>query len=622
MGLDPGYLLLILAFFASLYSTYAFLLAVRSRGKKAAITARKGEQATYLYSLIIVVAYLLLTYYFLVRDFDVQYVYYYSDSHLNLAYTISAVWAGREGSLLLWAFFLSILNVVFLRVEKKDALSALALSISSATVSFFVLVMLTFSNPFQRFGVNPGEGYGLNPLLRTPEMALHPPTVFLGYAAATIPFALAIGSIYLKQDGWHLRARLWALVSWIFLSVGIFLGAWWAYKTLGWGGFWAWDPVENASLLPWLTITALLHGIMRNRSFKSWNYWLAYVSFALVIFATFITRSGIIESVHAFGENPEGWLYLILIAIAGMLSAYLFSARKDVFHSEQYSTFSRDFAIFLNMLILILSTATVLIGTVAPTLVSGISVGREYYDRVETPLAILLTVLLGACISIGWRADRENTLRLLRISVPAGAIMFALTQILAGMFYVSLAAGIGVFSLTNHLMTFRPSDLRNARKAGGYIVHIGIILIAIGVAGAWMYDEVHQNVRVGIKDKTKIDTRFGDITLEITDARQIDHHDRSEVVITLNVYENGVLKGTVTPTITQYNLLRQDRVIYSVSILSDPFKDIYIAIGSISMDSAFFEVHVVPLVSLVWLGSILVIAGGVVSAVMNPPRKE
>ncbi|AKG90752.1 c-type cytochrome biogenesis protein CcmF [Geoglobus ahangari] len=617
--MDIGYLLAVLAFVASVYSAYSFYGSITSKGKRARRLALNGERTVYAYTVLVALAYLLLTYYFIVRDFNVKYVYSYSDTHLNLAYTISAVWAGREGSLLLWILFLSILNVLFLKVEKKDRLSAMTLAISSGVASFFLLVLLTFSNPFYRWEYFPHEGYGLNPLLRTPEMALHPPTVFLGYAGATLPFALAIASAYLKSEGWHLRARLWALISWLFLTIGIFLGAWWAYKTLGWGGFWAWDPVENASLLPWLTVTGLLHGIMRQRQFSRWNYWLAYVSFALVVLATFITRSGVIESVHAFGENPEGWLYLILIAAAGLLALYVYSKRKDFFSEEGYELLSRDFAVFLNILLLILSTVTVLIGTLTPSVFEGVSIDRAYYDRVETPLAAILTLLLGICISLGWVYSPERTKRILIVATPVGLASLAATYLVLGMPLVALAAGIAAFSITSHLMTFKPADARNPRKLGGYLVHIGVLLISVGVAGSWMYDEVYQNVHLGIHDESAVihSKHFGDIRLELVSLDQVSTPESVDIVARIDIYENGVYKGTVTPTTKFYNLMREDRVVNGVDILSTPFKDYYVAMSGFSQNQIFLEVHLIPLIFLVWIGSAMMIVGGFVSAAVR-----
>mgnify|MGYP000026505872 FL=1 len=618
--MDPGYILIVISFLLAVFSSYSFFIGVMAKGKKALKHLQNGERTLYLYTAVIFLSYFLLTYYFLIRDFDVKYVYSYSDTHLSLLYTISAVWAGREGSLLLWAMFVSGLNVILINVEKKDRIAAMSLGISGVVVAFFLFIMLVISNPFERWGVGQPipEGYGLNPLLRTPEMALHPPTVFLGYAAATIPFAIAVSSAYFGEENWHLRLRKWAVLSWLFLTVGIFLGGWWAYRTLGWGGFWAWDPVENASLLPWLTVTALLHGIMRNRNFRAWNFWLSVVSFALVIIATFITRSGIIESVHAFGENPEGWFYLILILAAVVLSAHVFFRNREFFKEERFRTASREFTIFLNLVILILATATVMLGTLAPAIVENLSVGREYYDRVETPLAMILIVLLGVCIAVGWVYSRERLRRILLISIPAGVVSAILTHFLSGMVYVSAAAGMGIFTLISHFMTFSRSDIQNPRKLGGYIVHVGVVIIAIGIAGSWMHDEVYQNVRIDIGDSITLGSvHFGKITLKLDDLYQKDEHDKIEVIAEISIYRNGNFEGEAMPSTKFYNLQREDRVVGGVAILSKPFLDYYIAMGGFNQNGIFVEFHVIPLISLVWAGSALMMIGGTVSLLVG-----
>ncbi len=623
--MDIGYVLLLISFLLTLFSSYSFFMAIRSKGKKAIKHVVNGEKSLYAYTAVVFLSYLLLTYYFLIRDFDVKYVYSYSDTHLSLLYTISAVWAGREGSLLLWAVFVSVLNVALLKIETKDRVSALSLSISGMVVAFFLFIMLSLSNPFERWGIGRPilEGYGLNPLLRTPEMALHPPTVFLGYAAATIPFAIAVSSAYFKEEQWHLRIRKWAILSWLFLTIGIFLGGWWAYKTLGWGGFWAWDPVENASLLPWLTVTALLHGIMRSRNFRAWNYWLAVVSFVLVVIATFITRSGIIESVHAFGQNPEGWFYLFLILVSFGVSGYVFFHDRKFFAAEKFQVTSREFTIFLNLVILILATVTVLIGTLAPAVVENLSVGREYYDRVETPLAVILLTLLGICIAMGWIYNSSRVRRIMFISVPAGVVSLAAVYFISGMSYVALASGVGAFTLASHLTTFSRKDLSNARKFGGYVVHIGVILIAIGISGSWMHDEVYKNVRIDVGSSLTINSpHFGDISLKLDNLYPKSSPEKTEVVAAISIYSNGKLEGVVNPSTKLYNLQREDRVVNGVAILSKPFLDYYIAMSGFNRSSVILELHVIPLVSLVWIGSALMMVGGLVSLFLRTEERK
>ena len=616
--MEPGYLILVISLIISAYATYSFYSGVKSRRKD---LLAKAENAVYIYTALLVFAYILLTYYFLARDFNLLYVYSYSDRHLSTLYTISAVWAGREGSLLLWALYLAIINSAILRFAKKDIVTALSLSISSFVVLFFNVLLLTLSNPFQRLEFTPPDGVGLNPLLRTPEMALHPPTIFLGYAATTIPFAFAIASVYFKED-WLKRSRFWILFSWLFLSIGIFLGAWWAYKTLGWGGYWAWDPVENASLLPWLTVSALIHGMMveeRRRGLGAWNYFLAIISFDLVILATFITRSGIISSVHAFGENPEGWMYLLLIALSTVIGLVLYSSRKEMFRGSFDLSLNRETAIFANILLLLLSTFTILLGTLAPLIGEDVQVTRQYYDRIEIPLGTFLVILLGICAAMNWRFDRESFLKSSRIAVAGGIIAFVTAPAVTGLTVASVGAGIFAFSIITHLQNLKIPDIKNPRKFGGYITHIGIIILFLGVMGSWIYEESYKNVALELNQPKNV----GGFTLLYRDNQMVDQHDKLVVTAIVEIYRGDELVGVCKPHLKVYKLQRQDRVVSSVEIISKPTHDIYIAASGFSEDlrRVFIELYVVPLIGLVWIGSIVMMAGGSYAAFSKITRE-
>ena len=601
--MDLGYVFALLGFLLSAYASYSFFSGSFSKSKKVAqVRVKRGEVATYLSLLFFLLSYLVLTYYFLIHDFSYYYVYSYSDTKLSTAYLISATWAGREGSLLLWIVFLALLSAVALKIDTKDRVLAASLAIVLAFTASLSLLILTLSNPFVKMDFSPPEGYGLNPLLRTPEMALHPPTMFLGYAAGVFPFAYAAASI-LHRESWEKRVRFWTLLAWIFLSIGILLGGWWAYKTLGWGGYWAWDPVENASLLPWLTATALLHGIMR-RKFEALNYYLALSTAVLVILATFITRSGIIESVHAFGENPEGPVYLfymLALIVAGISIERKFKLRVDV------NLEPREFTIFLKILILLLSLVTILIGTLAPTLFN-VAVGREYYDRVEIPLGVALVILLGICVSIDWVYNRENFLKRVKVSAAFGFLSFLLAFAITKLLIASIGVGIFVFSLIPHLATLDGRKI-SVRKLGGYVTHVGLLFLFIGVMGSWIYEE-HYKLRLDLNEKVKA----GNCELLLKNVRFYEDHEKSVVECTVEVYENGKLEAVLKPKQLFYKLVRQDRVVSGVDIVSKPLKDYYIAMSGFGENYVFVEFYVAPLISFVWIGSAMMIAGGVVSA--------
>ena len=616
--IEPGEILILVSLL--LTGTSAILLALSLKGREKLISF--AEMSIYGYTFALTLSFFLLLRYFLVRDFNVEYVFEYSDTNLSPIYTISALWAGREGSLLLWAWFLALFNSVYIVKSKKDSVTLLSLLISSSIVLFFCAILLTdYSNPFTRMDFTPADGYGLTPLLRTVEMAIHPPTIFLGYAGMTIPFAIAIAGL-LYRESWIKRARSYLIFSWIFLSFGIFIGGWWSYKTLGWGGYWAWDPVENASLLPWLTASALIHGMIveeRKKSFKNLNFFLAVISFDLIVLATFITRSGIISSVHAFGENPIGYAYIGLIIVSTILGVIVWVKRRDFTGGIKFNNFSREALIMLNILILLLSTLTVLIGTLAPLFITEVALSRAFYDRLEIPLGTALVILLGLCSALNWRNDSKLFFKRSKRSVIAGLITGLVVFGLFKTNIASLGAGIFVFSMFNHLQDVRKKDLTNRRKLGGYIVHIGIIFLFIGVMGSWLYDTSYRDVALKIGDKTKI----GELELELSDMNLFEDPQKYTITSTVVIYENGEYQGTLEPKQYIYKLDRHDRIVSNVEILSQPERDIYIAMGGMigHFDGANFEIYLIPMISFVWIGSVLMIIGGTYALIPRIRRK-
>ncbi|MFW5935992.1 MAG: heme lyase CcmF/NrfE family subunit [Candidatus Hadarchaeota archaeon] len=606
--IEPGYVLIWIALILSAVSAVMFLISLRGREN----LAHNAEFVVHGYTLALAFAFFLLLRYFLVRDFNVEYVWEHSNALMSPIYTVSALWAGTAGSLLLWALLLALFNSVFISTAKRDSVTSLSVAISSIVVLFFSILLITdFSNPFIRLPVTPQDGLGLNPLLRTLEMAIHPPTIFLGYAGLTLPFAIALAGLYYRQN-WVKRAKNYLIFSWVFLSLGIFLGAYWSYKTLGWGGYWAWDPVENASLLPWLTASALIHGMLveeRKKSFKNLNFFLAVITFDLVILATFVTRSGIISSVHAFGQNPMGFSFLILIALATILALAIWAKRRSYAGELKFDNLSREAMIVANIGILLLATVTILIGTLAPLFFAGeISVNREFYDRIEIPLGTALVVLLGLCAALNWRADKQLFLSRSKKSLVAGVVTGIAVYLIFNVGIASLGAGILVFSLLNHLQDIKVKDLPNRRKLGGYLVHIGIILLFIGVMGSWLYETSYHDVKIGVGESQQL----GSLRVEFADTQMLEDEQKYIIVSTINIYENGELQGTLEPKQLYYKLQRQDRLVSTVDILSQPHRDIYMAMGGTTehFQAAYFEVYTVPLILFVWIGSILMIVGG------------
>ena len=367
------------------------------------------------------------------HDFNIEYVAQYTSRNLPTSYIFAAFWAGQKGSLLFWATILSGFGAIaqYVTSRKHAALLPYVAGITNLVVAFFVITMLFSANPFERLLFTPDDGRGLNPQLQNPGMTIHPPMLYLGYISITIPFAFAMAALLSRKldSGWIHAMRKWTILSWLFLSTGITLGMWWAYVELGWGGYWAWDPVENASLLPWLTMTAFLHSVMiqeKRGMLKRWNVGLIVASFLLSIFGTFITRSGVIASVHSFTQSSVGYFFLGFLLLAAIFAFTLLYARWPLLEPEARleSMASREAAFLFNNLALVGIAFSVLWGTLFPIIseaVRGtkITVGPPFFNRVNVPLGLFLLALTGIGPLIAWRkASPENLRR--QFLVPLG----------------------------------------------------------------------------------------------------------------------------------------------------------------------------------------------------------
>src|SRR5216117_354541 len=396
------------------------------------------------------------------HDFSLQYVAGRTSRNLPTFYLWSALYSGQEGSLLFWAAVLSLfgdLTQLFTSRRHRAYLPYVA-AITSLVATFFVSVMLFApANPFQRAAFTPLDGSGMNPQLQNPGMVFHPPMLYLGYISITIPFAFAIAALLSKKldAEWLVAVRKWTLVSWLFLSIGLLIGMWWAYVELGWGGYWAWDPVENAALLPWLVMTAFLHSVMiqeKRGMLKKWNLGLIIGAWLLSIFGTFLTRSGVIASVHSFTQSPVGYFFLVFLVLAAVASFTLYAIRLPLLATEARleSMVSREASFFFNNLLLIGLAFSVLWGTLYPILselVQGtkVTVGPPFFNQVNIPLGLALLALTGIGPLIAWRrASVPNLQR--QFAVPGTVGVFtALILLVAGMrdFYALMAIGLGGF---------------------------------------------------------------------------------------------------------------------------------------------------------------------------------
>ena len=600
------------------------------------------------------------------NDFSVAYIFHHSNRELPLAYKFAVLWSGQEGSLLFWAMLLSTYGFILRVRHRVDQQLVAHASVVIAAIQIFFLTLLNFAaNPFALMsGTPPVEGSGLNPLLQYPEMVIHPPMLYLGYVGFSVPFAFALGALIMKYPGekWIHITRRWTMVTWCFLTCGIFLGAHWAYSVLGWGGYWGWDPVENASLLPWLTGTAFLHSVMMQEKrgmMKVWNVWLIFVTFMLSILGTFLTRSGVVSSVHAFAQSSIGTWFLSFLGITFAVCLFFFIKNRSHLRSENKleSLVSRESGFLFNNLLLLAACFTVLWGTLFPVLsewIQGhkVTVGAPFFNRVTVPVAMLLLLLTALGPLLAWRSTSWESLRR-NFAIPASAAAAVGVVLLLlgvrpwrddGKFYafvgICLAAlvTVTVFSeflrgarvIRGHTGMSLPAAVvqltrRNMRRYGGYLVHFGVVLIVIGISGAAFNQEKEQEM--GFGDKLAI----GPYTLVCRSYTQEDNPNYSSESAILDVYKNGAQTQTMFPERRFYKASEQTSTM--VANHSTLKEDLYIIYAGQNPETRrpVIKVFLNPLVMWIWIGVIVVVLGtGVAltpnlsaqSAARTVPRRE
>jgi cytochrome c-type biogenesis protein CcmF len=586
------------------------------------------------------------------HDFNIEYVWAYTSSNLPSYYIFSAFWAGQKGSLLFWAVVLSLFASAaqLLTSRRYAALMPYVAGVTSAVVTFFVSVMLFAANPFTRLGFTPAEGRGLNPQLQNVGMVIHPPMLYLGYISITIPFAFAMAALLSRRldTGWIHAIRRWTLLSWLFLSIGITLGMWWAYVELGWGGYWAWDPVENASLLPWLTMTAFLHSVMiqeKRGMLKRWNLGLIVGSWLLSIFGTFITRSGVIASVHSFTQSNVGYFFLAFLVIAAVLAFTLLYTRWPVLQAEVQleSVLSREAAFLFNNLLLVGIAFSVLWGTLFPILSeavrgSKITVGPPFFNRVNVPLGLLLLGLTGIGPLIAWRkASPANLRRQFTMPVAAGGAALVLL-VAAGIrdFYAMVALALAGFVAGTIVQEFYRGVRarrrmhgesvplafarligRNRRRYGGYLVHTGILIYFVAFAGMAFRREMEATLRPG--DSVELVSPFGHVyKFTHMGVSQFEALNRIVSAATVEVTRDGKPAGVMTSEKRQHvDSFRRPTFEPSteVGIRSGLQEDLYIVFaGAVEgTEEAVYRFNLNPLVWWVWFGGLVLALGGVVT---------
>jgi cytochrome c-type biogenesis protein CcmF len=586
------------------------------------------------------------------HDFNVEYVAAYTSRNLPIFYTWSALYAGQKGSLLFWATVLSLFGslALWLTPRRQRALVPYVAAVVALVASFFLSVMLFGgANPFHRLAYTPLDGSGLNPQLQNPGMVFHPPMLYLGYISITIPFAFAIAALLSKRldTDWLVAIRKWTLLSWLFLSIGICLGMWWAYVELGWGGYWSWDPVENASLLPWLTMTAFLHSVMvqeKRGMLKKWNLALIIGSWLLSIFGTFITRSGVISSVHSFTQSNVGYFFLFFLIAAGIASFTLYATRLPLLGAEARleSMVSREASFLFNNLLLIGIAFSVLWGTLFPILselVQGtkVTVGPPFFNLVNIPLGLGLLALTGIGPLIAWRrASLPNLKRQFAVPTASGGLTL-LVLLVAGMrdVYAVMAIALAGFVAATivqefargvrarhrqyaepHLVAFGRLIARNRRRYGGYIVHTGLVVLFVAFAGMAFKTETEATLKPD--ESVSLRSPYG-YTYSFTHLgiSQYDALNRQVTAATVEVRRDGKPIGILTPEKRQHvdGLGRPTfQPSTEPSILSFLREDLYSVLGGTvnGTEQAVFRFTINPLVWWVWYGGLIVALGGLI----------
>jgi cytochrome c-type biogenesis protein CcmF len=595
------------------------------------------------------------------HDFNIEYVWGYTSRNLPSAYIFSAFWAGQKGSLLFWAVVLSLFaSAAQLLTSRRFAhLMPYVAGVTSAVIAFFVSVMIFAADPFERMAFTPADGRGLNPQLQNVGMVVHPPMLYLGYISITIPFAFAVAALLSRRldTGWIHAIRKWTLLSWLFLSIGITLGMWWAYVELGWGGYWAWDPVENASLLPWLTMTAFLHSVMiqeKRGMLKRWNLGLVIGTFLLSIFGTFITRSGVIASVHSFTQSSVGYFFLGFLVVAGVLSYTLLHTRWRLLRAEVEleSVLSREAAFLFNNLLLVGIAFSVLWGTLFPILselVRGtkITVGVPFFNRVNVPLGLLLLGLTGIGPLIAWRKASASNLRRQFIAPVTTGVVTAIALVSFGIrdLYPLVALSLAGFVTGTIVQEFYRGVRargrmhgesvplafarligRNRRRYGGYIVHMGVLIYFVAFAGMAFKREREATLKPG--DSLDIRSPFGHAyRFTHLGISQYESLNRIVSAATVQVAKNGTPAGIMTSEKRQH-VDSFNRPTFEpsteVGIRSNLQEDIYIVFaGAVNgTEEAVYRFNLNPLVSWVWIGGLVLTLGGVLTMWPGSGRRE
>lgn len=639
---EAAYFAIVLALLTCIYGSVVFILGAKKDNASLLASARASTLAV---ALLTTFATTIFVYYLMTGNYSIKYVYNYTSNDLSLFYKFTAWWAGNAGSLLLWLFLLVWYTVLASYSKRARSLTPYAGVILLSNSAFFLFTLIFLANPFERLSTwYPGaiysDGAGLNPMLQNPGMIFHPLTTYLGYVGFAVPFAFAMSALIIRNsdDDWIRVTRRWTILAWMFLSLGNLWGAQWAYAELGWGGYWAWDPVENASLMPWLTSTAFLHSVMiqeRKNMLKIWNVSLITITFVLTLFGTFLVRSGVLTSVHSFGNSSLGSFFLLFTLFALFLGIYLIiSRRKLLAQGRTFDSFiSKESSFLINNLVLVGLAFAVFWGTIYPLIseaVRGIkvTVGAPFFNSVSIPLGLAMFFLMGICPLIAWRkASIKNLISNFLLPATIGLItslaifMLGTNQIASLISYGIAAFIISTFILEilrgtriRHNLTGEsyPWALlrlvtRNRRRHGGYIVHLGLVLILIGVTGSHTNAlNVTQHLTVGESFE------IGDYKITYNFLKEKKTDSQNAVYAGMSLYDSKTEKfiGEIQPQQVFYS--DEEQPFAEIGLRSTLKEDLYVILAGWDQEAnATFRVFVNPLVTWIWIGGYVLIIGSI-----------
>lgn len=647
MIVDIGYFSLLFALVLAVYIVIASFAGVRRNSYNLVLSVRYSTLVT---MILVVVAYLSLTYAFLSDDFSVRFVAQHSSTDLPVFYKFTAVWGGMEGSLLLWELILVffIFIVAFRYRKTNQEILPYTLIVLNLISLFLLFLLIGWSDPMALGYPIPPEGNGLNPLLQNPGMVFHPPSLYLGYVAFSIPFAFAMGSLMRgKLDNqWIVSTRRWTLFAWFFLTIGMILGGQWAYVELGWGGYWAWDPVENGSLMPWLTGTAFLHSVIvqeKRNSLRIWNMVLIIATFILTILGTFITRAGILNSVHSFAKSNIGPAFLMFMVVTLVFSLGLLFYRQSLLSSKSQTAgiLCKENSFLLNNIVFVVMCFTVLYGTIFPLLAEGLadkklSIQAPFFNTIMAPIAILMVFLMGITHVLGWKKTSLTLLRknLLIPSLLTVVIMVAIYFLLDPPWQMELLSGMVVFAgylILRDLIRSRQTGgmsansdknenigtrllkslTKDGRRKGGLIIHLGVVAMVIGVCGAFFNQE--STFTFGPGEEKSV----GNYVLKFKKTTETQRRNARNIGLIVEVRQEGGKVDVLTPVKSFYPTSSQPMT--EVAILRSFVEDLYISLASINKDgTATLNVYINPMVNFIWSSVLFFIVGFIYSMSYKP----